>query len=234
MGRTLQQCLRTDARFFWCGGSTSKGDFNQEIKATTLPASQAECIVDFSSPVGNKQLLQKLQTYDLSNLKILLATTGLPASMRDTWKKTSKAQSLTVLFAPNTSIGIALLLKTALQAQQTLGTAYDIEITEAHHRQKIDAPSGTATYLAESLCKRPAYRQVSGRTGARQDKEIGVHALRGGSVYGEHTVHFWGEDEEFSISHRALNRRLFAKGALSLLAWLFRQKTGIYQLTDIT
>ena len=168
-------------------------------------------------------------------MKILIATTGLSKPHIHGWKELSQKQGNSILFAPNTSLGILLTMHASLQmASLLLKQKFDIEMTEAHHRNKIDAPSGTVKFLAEQIAKQENLSISLNRTSKREDNELGIASIRGGSVFGEHTVHFMGEFEEISITHKALSRSLFAKGALTLGRWLMSKSAGQYGLGMVT
>jgi 4-hydroxy-tetrahydrodipicolinate reductase len=166
---------------------------------------------------------------------VVIGTTGLPAAQLAAWRDTAAAQELRLLIAPNTSVGILVALKAAILAATPLvGIGFDVEITETHHRAKVDAPSGTARFLADSLAQAiPELNVVTDRRGARQRGELGVHSVRGGGVFGEHEIRLLGDAEEIRISHRAFSRSLFASGALVLAGWILKQEPGVYGLLDV-
>ena len=232
MGQALLKCLPIDELLHCRGGSNSAGDVDANGNRLELDVHTTDVFIDFSTPAGNDQLLQRLLTAQARDKTVLIATTGLDNNQMLAWQQAAESLRLRLLFAPNTSVGIAVLIKTALTAQKLLGAEFDIEIVETHNRYKRDAPSGTAHYVAAQL-SRQDYQTKSGRNDARKEKEIGLHALRGGDVIGEHTVYFLGMDEELHITHRARNRRLFARGALTLVSWLLTKDQGVYQLSDL-
>jgi 4-hydroxy-tetrahydrodipicolinate reductase len=145
-----------------------------------------------------------------------------------------------VVFAPNFSVGVNLLFYLTKIAAKTLGENYDEEIVEMHHRQKLDAPSGTARRLAEILAEAAGgtYEELArhgrhGDVGARPKRVIGMHALRGGDVVGDHTVHFSTVGERLELTHRASSRDTFASGALRAAVWARAQKPGLYSMQDV-
>lgn len=234
MGEVLVRVLRTQSHWHWCGGTTSAGDGDTQGKPLALKDAAVDVVIDFSTPAGNATLLKTLQRDKLRDKSVLIATTGLGESLLAEWHKLTVALNLRVLLAPNTSVGIALLVASALSVMRTCGDMFDIELREAHHRGKQDAPSGTALYIAQRLCQQDSrYFTTTQRSAQRQPHEIGIHAVRGGKIYGEHQLAFLGDDEEITITHRALSRELFAKGALRLAAWLVKQDSGFYTLADV-
>jgi 4-hydroxy-tetrahydrodipicolinate reductase len=141
--------------------------------------------------------------------------------------------------APNMSVGVSLMLKIAAELAEGLGAGYDIEVLEMHHRHKVDAPSGTATRLAEVIAEklgrkpRDIVHARKGPIGERPHNQIGVQALRGGDVVGEHTVYFIGEGERIELTHRAWSRDQFANGAVRAARWLVGKAPGLYSMRDV-
>lgn len=191
----------------------------------------ADAVIDFSSP----QTLPALAEYiRRTGTPLLSGTTG--------YTDAQKAQLLglgdvaPVLWSANYSIGIAVFYRLLTQISDTLKPDFDIEITEAHHNQKADAPSGTAKLLLEAIDPHHRLTPVYGREGScgkRDAAEIGIHALRGGTVAGTHTVHFFGPDEELEITHRAASRQIFVNGALHMARLLPGRPNGVYDLQSI-
>ena len=234
MGEVLARCTQANPDWNWCGGTTSAGDCDTQGKPSALKDAAVDAIIDFSSPAGNAALHKTLQKNELRDKRVLIATTGLDDKLLVAWHELTAALELRVLLAPNTSIGIALLVEAALAIVRTCGAEFDIELNEAHHRDKQDAPSGTALYIAQRLCQQDSrYFVNTQRQGLRRAHEIGINAVRGGKIYGEHHVAFLGDDEEITITHRALSRTLFAKGALHLATWLDSRSSGFYTLEDV-
>lgn len=150
------------------------------------------------------------------------------------------AAEVPVVAAPNFSQGVTLLFHLAAEASRRLGAAFDAEIVEMHHRHKLDAPSGTAARLAEVVAEAKGIDRAtglvygrSGMVGARPDAEVGVMALRGGDVVGEHTLYLAGEGERLELTHRATSRAVFAAGALRAAAWVVSQRPGHYDMRDV-
>ncbi len=191
-------------------------------------------IFDFSSADANLLLLDAVESSNRP-MFIILGSTGLKPAVVARWQKWSTAsQGRRVLWAPNTSLGIMALAQTTQLLRRYLAD-FDIEISETHHRDKIDQPSGTALYLAQSIAKASTKHLeiISDRNQKRRTGELGIHSLRGGSVFGDHTVHFFGTHEEISLSHRAYSRELFAAGACKLSLWLLQQPPGFFGLEDV-
>jgi 4-hydroxy-tetrahydrodipicolinate reductase len=223
-------------------GQTFEGDpFLQGKKVTVsllagaLKKDRVELIFDFTNPEGSRQLMDAIVEAGIKNLSILIGSTGLDDAIIQKWQDLTATNKLSLLIAPNTSIGVLVSSKLAAKAAAALFPKnFDIEIIETHHRAKLDAPSGTAKHFARQIrAKIDSLKQVFHRTGARQKLEIGMHAVRGGGVFGEHEVRLISDNEEVTISHRAFSRALFSKGAIDLSHWLRAQKPGFYNLEDV-
>jgi 4-hydroxy-tetrahydrodipicolinate reductase len=245
MGIAISKVLQeTPEDFCLVGGSTSSKiefadqrsvrAFSEQEFLTCL--NKVDLVWDFSSPEGNRLLLQAVSRPNFGGKSFLIGTTGLNNDQLLAWSQSAKTYGLRVLFAPNTSIGILAFRHVLKQvAPLFLRQDFDCEIVESHHRNKLDSPSGTALTLAAAVqSAAEGFRAVYGRTGHRQKSEIGISSLRGGSVIGEHEVQFLGAIEEFKLSHRALDRQVFAKGALTLGRWIQNQSNGVYSLDDIS
>ncbi len=192
----------------------------------------AELVVDFSSPDGFENALGWCIS---KGVPFLSGTTGLDSKQKDELIEAGK--TIPVMWAPNMSLGINLTLKLAEKLSKLLPD-YDIEIVERHHKRKKDSPSGTALSLVESVNR---HRLVSNEKikfgrgygeNKREYGEIGVHAVRGGGVVGEHTIYFTGMDDEIILTHRAFSRQVFARGAIRAIFWLLGREKGFYTLTD--
>lgn len=207
---------------------------NSFFESELTSCAEANYIVDFSTIEGNHKLLTELESHDPGSKSILIGTTGLGDDIKARWQAL-RDKGHSVMIAPNTSIGVLLAVKSAMQLVGVLEDLdFDVELIETHHRHKVDAPSGTAMFLAENIAKSSKNLQVCiARDGKRKPHELGVHALRGGGVFGEHEIRFMSETEELILSHKAYSRALFAKGALLLVKWLGKQNPGFYTLFDI-
>jgi 4-hydroxy-tetrahydrodipicolinate reductase len=206
----------------------------KELLAHALTKDGVAAVADFSTEEGNQLLLEAFRAGPVKGKAVLIGTTGLAAARLDAWRQLARDNDLRLLIAPNTSVGVLVAVKAALLAAAPLTRlGFDIEITETHHREKRDAPSGTARFIAETLAAGTGTRVAADRCGKREQGELGVHAVRGGGVCGEHEVRFLGDAEEIRITHRAFTRALFAGGALTLVRWLLEQPVGAYGLLDV-
>jgi 4-hydroxy-tetrahydrodipicolinate reductase len=192
---------------------------------------RADVVIDFSTPAATTWLAGELL---MKPRPLVVGTTGLdPAALR---ALDALAQVTAVLVAPNTSIGVNVLFHLAAEAARLLGDEFDAEIVEMHHKQKVDAPSGTAVRLAERIKESRGFASYThgrtGQVGARPPGEIGVMALRGGDVIGEHTLYFAGPGERIELTHRAHDRALFARGALRAARFVKLAPAGRYDMTD--
>jgi 4-hydroxy-tetrahydrodipicolinate reductase len=197
--------------------------------------SSGDVIVDFTDPEATLRHVELAVEYGKA---MVIGTTGMNAEQQGELEKASRKTP--IVFAPNTSVGVNLLFKVLADVAATLGDAYDVEITEIHHRYKKDAPSGTARKMGEvvatALGRVPDEVIVSGRTGMvgeRTEKEIGIFSLRGGDVVGEHTVIFAGLGERIEFTHRAHSRDTFAGGAVRAAMWISGRVPGLYDMTDV-
>lgn len=192
-----------------------------------------DVLIDFSAPAALQASLERATS---AGVPILIGTTGLDQSADALI--TGAAERIAVLRAANTSLGIALLADLVERAGRVLGPNWDIEIAEAHHRHKADAPSGTALLLGEAAARGRGSPVIAerGRDGTGLKREvgsIGFAALRGGTVAGDHDVLFLGPDERVILSHRAENRMIFARGALAAARFLVDKPSGLYTMKDV-
>ena len=194
-----------------------------------------EILVDFTVPECTMQSLEICREHGKS---MVIGTTGLDA--RQKLRLQEAARDISIVFAPNMSTGVNLCLQLLQVAARTLGDEYDVEIIEAHHRHKVDAPSGTALRMgevvAESLGRDLDECAVYGRqghTGKRDTRTIGFETIRAGDIVGEHTVMFSGVGERVEITHRASSRMSFARGAMRAAVWVASQDPGLYDMQDV-
>lgn len=195
---------------------------------------RADVIIDFASAKAVDHLLDYCAA---TGTPVVLCTTGLSEEQIRRVEET--AEKAAVLRSANMSLGINLLLKLVKEAARVLAAAdFDIEILEKHHNRKLDAPSGTALALADSIneAMESQYHYVYDRSSRRQKrdpKEIGIQSVRGGSIVGEHDVIFAGQDEVITISHTAYSRAIFAKGAVAAAKFLAGKTSGLYDMADV-
>ncbi|AKT36216.1 4-hydroxy-tetrahydrodipicolinate reductase [Chondromyces crocatus] len=192
----------------------------------------ADVVVDFSRADAVPRLLQLAAR---ANVAVVSGTTGLDEATDRLLDEA--ARHVPILWAPNTSLGVHVLSQLAADAARLLGPDFDVEIVETHHRAKVDAPSGTAVRLAQAVrVAREGLRPVHGRqglVGPRDPEEMGILAIRGGDVIGDHTVHLLGPGERLELTHRATNRDLFARGALRAAGALRGRSPGRYTMSDV-
>ena len=232
VGSHLRDQLQHHHHFILSGGS----DFKTQDSILEEGLGKSDAIIDFTSKEGNEKLFQTLEKLQYKNITLVIGSTGISPNQRENWKSYAQQLESRILFAPNTSLGVLMMLKSALLASELGRSAkFDIEIEESHHKHKKDSPSGTSLFLAESLNSAiPESSIAYNRTSSRKDGEIGISATRGGGIFGEHKIRFLGDFEEFTLTHRAYSRELYAKGALSLTEWLLKQESGFYTLNDIS
>lgn len=194
-----------------------------------------EVLIDFSQPEGT---LAALEICRANKRAIVIGTTGFTPQQRATIA--AAAQEIPVCTAANFSIGVNVVLGLLGDATRLLGDGYDVEIVEAHHRHKNDAPSGTALAMGEEVAhalgvnlKESAVYGREGQNGPRNKKTIGFATIRGGDVVGDHTVMFLGEGERVEITHKATSRLNFAQGAVRAACWLAGRKPGLYTMQDV-
>lgn len=235
MGRVIQNVvsLRDDCEI------VAGVDLNTE--STSFPVytdineitEKADVIIDFSNPV----LLDNLLAYSKANkMPLVIATTGYDDNQKAQINDASK--ECPIFFTYNMSMGINLLANLAKKAVSVLGSDFDIEIIEKHHNQKIDAPSGTALMLADAICEeigndmKYEYDRHSKRE-KRTKNEIGLHAVRGGTIVGEHDIMFCGRDEIITLSHSARSKEIFAVGAVNAAVYMNGKDAGLYDMAEL-
>ena len=207
-------------------------DFTVYAKPQELPQ-KPDVIIDYSHPSGLGDLLE----YCLSTgTAVVIATTGYTDEQISRIKQA--AEQIPVFFTFNMSLGINLLCKLAKTAAEVLGNQFDIEILEKHHNQKIDAPSGTAIMLANSINEAldNSYNYVYDRHSQRKKREkneIGMHSVRGGTIVGEHEIIFAGRDEVITLSHSAASKEVFAVGSVNAAVFLAERSAGLYDMASL-
>lgn len=194
----------------------------------------AKVVIDFSRP---ELSIEALRACHAARIPIVIGTTGHGADFES--RVSAASRDIAVLVAPNTSIGVAVAQQLVRIAAQALPPGFDIEIVEAHHKHKLDAPSGTGLALAESAAQGrgvdPRNVVVAGREGqgARREGEIGIASIRAGDIVGTHTVWFAGSGERLTVTHEATDRAIFARGAIRAATWLAAQKPGQYSMANV-
>lgn len=226
MGRALAR-LATEYGIEVAIGIDAGDDFD------ALGRAGASVAIDFSAPLATRALAAVATR---AKVAIVSGTTGLDEAARGALDAAS--EHVPVMWEPNMSIGVHVLGELVRRAMDALGPGFDVEIVETHHRLKADAPSGTAVRLAEIAREARADRTHlqhgrEGRPGARSSAEIGMHAVRGGDVIGDHSVHLLGAGERIELVHRASSRDLFAHGALRAARWIAGRPAGRYAMRQI-
>jgi len=224
MGRMIDTVCAQDERYAVAGfvgpGACDHLDEIQDVDAA----------IDFSYP-GN--LTMVLESAMRRQLPLVIGTTGLTKDQQAEIKAASA--QIPIVWANNFSTGVTVLCRLARMASEALGEEFDVEIIETHHKLKEDAPSGTAKALLAAVDPQGELERVYGREGrpGKRGKEVGLHAVRGGTVAGEHSVKFFGQLEEIELRHRADSREIFARGALRAAAFAVGMKPGLYTMEDV-
>jgi 4-hydroxy-tetrahydrodipicolinate reductase len=205
------------------------------VLSDDLKAATFDVLIDFTAPEAtlmNVEICRKMQK------SIVIGTTGLNDDQKNILREASA--SIPIVFAPNMSVGVNLCFKLLEIAAKVLGDTVDIEIIEAHHRHKVDAPSGTALRMGEVIAqtlgrdlKKDAVYGREGKTGARDHQTIGFATVRAGDIVGDHTVLFADEGERVEITHKASSRLTFAKGAVRAALWLSNKNNGLFDMQDV-
>lgn len=233
MGRAVTEMAAARDAQVVAGVDIAAGDAAYPVVTDWANLPAADAVIDFSNPGA---LAAELEYVVAHNLPLVLCTTGLSAEQLEAVKEAAK--TVPVFMSSNMSLGVAVLSALTKKAAAILGDTFDIEIVEMHHNQKLDAPSGTALMLADAakagLSFEPEYTyDRHTRRQKRDKKEIGIASLRGGTVVGEHSVYFAGEQEVLTLSHSAGSRSVFAAGALTAAAFLQGKPAGLYTMEDV-
>ena len=235
MGRNICELLKDDAEAAAvCGVDlhTPENFAGNVYRSFDEVNEDVDVVIDFSSPA----CLESEMKYCLAhNVPAVIAATGYTKEQLDYIDECSK--KVAIFRTANFSVGVNLLVKLVKEAAEFLGEQFDIEIVEKHHNLKKDAPSGTALMLADSANsafedKKPYVCGREGNVGAR-GREIGIHAVRGGTIVGEHEVMFCGEDEIITLSHSARSKKVFAAGAIRAAKWLAGKPAGLYDMKNV-
>lgn len=251
MGKRLVALVRESPRLELAGALESAGhpaigrDAGEEAGCGRLDVpirdaldavlSEGDVIIDFTAPSAT---LSNLEHAVRHNKAMVIGTTGFEHA--DLQKLRTLGTAIPCVFAPNMSVGINVLVNILGTVVKALGTEYDIEVVEAHHNKKKDAPSGTALKLAETLAKAAKWDLAEvgvysrhGQIGERKAREIGIQTVRAGDIVGDHTVLFGGPGERIEITHRAHTRDTFARGALRAAEWVVSQPPGLYDMSHV-
>lgn len=251
MGSALVRTVRDDPKLTLVGGTERKGhasvglDVGLAAHLGPLEAPVADdlkkvlaggcdAVIDFTSPEAS---VAHAQACAAAKVGLVVGSTGFSPEAKA--EIAELAKQIPVVMSPNMSVGVNLMIEVAAALAKRLGDGFEIDILEAHHRMKKDAPSGTAIRLAEEIARalgRSAtdFKQSRvGQVGERPRKEIGLQALRGGDVVGEHTVYFFGDGERLELTHRASSRDQFARGAVRAAKWVVGKPPGLYGMADV-
>lgn len=250
MGHVLLECVFADADLLLTGALDRAGnpqlgrDAGEQlgkvsgVKVTddiAVALKGADVLVDFTRP---EACMQYLAACEKANVQMIIGTTGFSAEQKLAIE--AAAKNIAIVFAPNMSVGVTLLINLVQSAAKVLNEGYDIEIIEAHHRHKVDAPSGTALRLGEAAAsalgrnlEECAVYGREGVTGERDPSTIGFATVRGGDVVGDHTVLFAGIGERVELTHKASSRATFALGALRAAKFLNGKTSGLFDMQDV-
>ena len=235
MGKAITEIVKnTDDAQIVCGFDIASGECGYPVyNSYENVDTDADVIIDFSHPSNFENILDFAKS---KKLPIVMATTGLSDEQRKELK--SASAEIPVFFSANMSLGINLLIKLAQMATKVLEKDFDIEIVEKHHNKKLDAPSGTALAIADAIddvmtdSANYVYERQSVRK-QREKSDIGIHAIRGGTIVGEHDVIFAGPDEVITLSHHASSREVFAQGAVKAAIFMNGKPSGFYTMNDL-
>ena len=243
MGQRILSLAAEDSDAFTIVGGVDKQagslrDIGVPSDAPLLEAAPSEAgavVIDFSHASVTPGLIAHCRA---AKMPLVIGTTGIGLDEQQALLAEAKAD-IPILWAPNMAIGVNVVFQIAAQIAQTLGLDYDIEVVEAHHHHKVDAPSGTAFGITDAICEATGRTRADlvhgreGHTGARKRGEIGVHALRMGDVVGDHSAYFVGNGERIVLQHVAHTRDIFARGALRAAAFVGAQQPGVYTMKDV-
>jgi len=250
MGSLLVRLLRDSDDFTVVGGTDKPGSAAigldvglaahlgalelETVDSLDKALTHADVVIDFTTPEAS---VGHARACAAKKVPLVVGSTGFSAEAKA--EVAEAAKQIPVVMAPNMSVGVNLVIEVARELARRLGDDFDIEVVETHHRMKKDAPSGTALRLAEEIAagvgrKSDVIRTArSGQVGERPRQEIGVQALRGGDVVGEHTVFFFGDGERVELTHRATSREQFGRGALRAARWVVGKPAGLYDMTHV-
>lgn len=250
MGALLVRLVRDTPEFVVHGGTDKPGSASigldvgltahlaplelSTVDSLDLALPGASVVIDFTTPEAS---VGHARACAAAGVPLVVGSTGFSAEAKE--QMSAAAKKIAIVMSPNMSVGVNLIIELAATLAKRLGEDFDVEVVETHHRMKKDAPSGTAMRLADELAKALGRGQDDIRTsrvgqiGERPRKEIGVQALRGGDVVGEHTVFFFGDGERVELTHRATSREQFGRGALRAAKWVIGKAPGLYDMTHV-
>jgi len=205
-------------------------------RSIAIAKARPDAVIDFTSPEAS---VEHARICAEQKVALVVGSTGFSKS--DKAKMAEAAKLVAIVMAPNMSVGVTLMLKVAGELARVLGPSFEAEVVELHHRQKKDAPSGTALRLAQVVAdvhqtagKPHQFRTArEGQIGERSPTEIGIQSVRGGDVVGEHTLYFFGSGERLELTHRATSRDTFASGAVRAARWVVGKPAGLYDMLDV-
>ena len=205
------------------------------VRLSSAMPEKLDVLIDFSLPEGS---IRQIEACAGAGTPCVIGTTGFSPAQRE--RIAAAAKKTAIVLSPNMSVGVNVLFRAAADLARTLGPDYDVEIVEAHHRFKKDAPSGTAIKVAEEIAKATGRNlgeaAVHGRGpghGVRQPGEIGLHSIRGGDIVGEHIIYYTALGERLELKHVAHNRDTFGRGALRAARWVADRGPGLYSMADV-
>jgi 4-hydroxy-tetrahydrodipicolinate reductase len=236
MGRAIATAVEADAGLVVAARYDLPDAKGEGLVSQAQALAASDVVIDFTLPAGSVALAHAAA--ERGGPALVIGPTGFEeAQLAEISKAAAK---IPIVRAGNFSLGLNMLLGLVEQTARVLGPDYDIEVFEAHHRRKIDAPSGAALMLGEAAARgrgvslsNAARRSRDGITGARPEGEIGFSVMRGGGIVGEHSVSFVAEDEILTLSHSARDRSLFARGALAAARWVAGKPAGLYDMRDV-
>jgi 4-hydroxy-tetrahydrodipicolinate reductase len=243
MGRALIEAVQADASLTLGAALDAPGSpaLGTQIGNVTVgtdiraAVSAVDLLIDFTRPEGT---LAHVEACAAAGKSMVIGTTGFSSAQLE--RITDAARRIPIVLSPSFAVGVNVVFRLAQTAAKALGDSYDVEIIEAHHRQKVDAPSGTALMLGKLVAgalgrdlEQVASHGRQGDVGARPAKEIGFHAIRGGDIVGEHTVVFAGAGERVEVAVRSQSRMTYASGALRAAKFLEGKKSGLYDMQDV-
>lgn len=226
MGSLVTELMKASKRFDTVYEVDQKGSEFHSLDEVP----KADVLIDFSHP----SMLASILAYGKRHhTPLVIATTGYSEEEEKSIIEASK--TLPIFKSSNYSFGVEVITHILRQISNVLIPEFDVEIIEKHHRQKIDAPSGTSRHLARTIIQSAEFplKETHGHQGKRKDDDLSIHAIRGGSIVGDHTIIFAGQNETIEITHTAQSRTIFAQGALRAAEWILSKQDGLYQMKDL-